>query len=112
MDYLQKVKCKICNENFGSEQRDWLCSVCFKNKDQIIAVKKIEEEEKKKQEEQQKIEARKGKPEQTNIYNCWLCDKKVGHLGFKCQCEYVFCKAHRHFTDHNCDFDYKTKQVK
>ena len=32
----------------------------------------------------------------------------VGYNGFKCKCEYIFCGAHRHFSDHSCDFDYKS----
>lgn len=111
MDGFQKVKCKYCNENFGAESRGWLCSVCFKNKDEILLIQKQEEELKKKQEEMAKLEERKGRPVQENKYNCWLCEKKVGHLGFKCDCEYIFCKAHRHFSDHNCDYDFKLKKL-
>jgi hypothetical protein len=48
------------------------------------------------------------RPIQTNKFACWTCNKKVGYLGFKCKCEYIFCGTHRHFSDHNCDFDYKT----
>jgi hypothetical protein len=48
------------------------------------------------------------RPVQSNTHSCWICNKKVGYLGFKCKCEYVFCGAHRHFSDHNCDFDYKS----
>lgn len=48
------------------------------------------------------------RPVQTNPHACWICNKKVGYLGFKCKCEYIFCGTHRHFSDHNCDFDYKS----
>jgi hypothetical protein len=48
------------------------------------------------------------RPVQTDTMFCWVCNKKVGYLGFKCKCEYIFCGSHRHFSDHNCDFDHRT----
>ena len=44
---------------------------------------------------------------QTNTNRCWTCNKKVGLLGFKCKCEYVFCGEHRLAEAHECDFDFK-----
>ena len=38
---------------------------------------------------------------------CNTCNKKLGIRGFKCQCEYSFCKNHRMPEDHDCDFDFK-----
>lgn len=111
MDIYNKVKCKSCKENFGSEEREWLCSICFKNKDQIEKLKKEEEESAKNLEKQRKDEERKGRAVQENTSNCWSCNKKVGILGFKCECEYIYCKSHRHFSDHNCDYDYKLKKI-
>lgn len=108
MDFFEKVKCKTCKTNYGAESRDWLCSVCYKIKldEDVNKVKQEEKilEEKKIEEEK----AEEGKPKQTNLFNCWKCEKKVGHLGFKCECGYVFCKSHRHFSDHECTFDFKT----
>ena len=101
MELFERVKCKSCKENFGAESRGWLCSVCFKNKESDILTNKVIEETK----EQMIIED--NRPKQENIYNCWKCDKKVGHLGFKCDCGYVFCRGHRHFSDHECDFEIK-----
>lgn len=48
------------------------------------------------------------KPIQVNTQRCFKCSKKVGLLGFRCRCEYVFCGAHRHADGHQCMFDYKT----
>ena len=49
------------------------------------------------------------KKEQLDKTKCWKCQTKVGLLGFKCRCDYVFCAKHRYNNEHDCDFDYKTK---
>ncbi len=45
--------------------------------------------------------------QQPDTSKCWSCKKKVGLLGFKCKCSYVYCSRHRHSDQHNCTFDYK-----
>jgi hypothetical protein len=115
---FQKTKCVECKVNFGSEERNGMCSVCFKESKNKEAMK---EEIKPKQETQvptsnldtnnkeaSDVTMEVSKPVQTNPLACWKCDKKVGYLGFKCKCGYVFCGTHRHFSDHECDFDYKS----
>jgi hypothetical protein len=123
--YTAKL-CIKCNEFFGSDDRQGMCSVCFKKvkpseepklPDPIIETKPIENpiiEEPKVAEvkevilpEPEKI-VENTKPVQNNKMNCWICNVKVGYLGFKCHCEYVFCGKHRHFSEHKCDFDYKS----
>lgn len=47
---------------------------------------------------------------QSDTTRCWSCNKKVGLLGFKCRCEYVFCSMHRYSDKHACPFDYKAMQ--
>jgi len=47
---------------------------------------------------------------QKNKKRCWTCRKKIGFLGFKCKCEYVFCKKHRIPEEHLCVFDFKREQ--
>ena len=37
---------------------------------------------------------------------CWNCTKKVGLLGYECQCQFTFCKKHRMPEDHQCTFDF------
>jgi len=73
-----------------------------KNNEIVVVEKKnvIEKVEEKKEE--------KTLPKQERKDACWKCEKKVGYLGFTCRCTYVFCNQHRHFSDHNCTFDYKT----
>jgi hypothetical protein len=44
---------------------------------------------------------------QLDTTRCWSCNKKVGLLGFKCRCDYVFCSMHRYSDKHTCSFDYK-----
>ena len=105
---MMRQKCKVCKENFGAENRGWLCSVCFKNKENQDQLDKVLNESKK--QDESKIVDDPNFPVQTNLMNCWKCDKKVGHLGFKCDCSYIYCKAHRHFSDHECPFDIKLKK--
>lgn len=33
---------------------------------------------------------------------CYVCNKKVGILGFSCQCEKMFCASHRLPESHSC----------
>ena len=43
--------------------------------------------------------------------NCFVCNKKVGLLGFKCKCgDNQFCSQHRVPELHGCKFDYKSEQ--
>ncbi|PFH33797.1 AN1 family Zinc finger domain-containing protein [Besnoitia besnoiti] len=48
------------------------------------------------------------KPKQVKTNRCWLCNRKVGLLGFQCRCGYYYCGEHRYEDRHNCQFDYKT----
>jgi hypothetical protein len=109
METFERHKCKMCKENYGSEGRGWLCSICFKVSEDLKLVK--EKDQTVKMQEQKADEVIPNRPIQQNKYNCWFCEKKVGHLGFKCDCLYIFCKTHRHFSDHNCDYDPKTKKI-
>lgn len=43
---------------------------------------------------------------QTNFEECWTCQRPIGIRGFKCDCEYVFCKKHRIPEDHECNYDF------
>jgi len=38
---------------------------------------------------------------------CFLCNKKLGLLNFKCRCGEYFCRPHQHAESHDCAFDYK-----
>ena len=127
MNSFTKVVCVQCKVYFGSEERMGMCSVCFKdlkNKDtstvkvepqKVEVVNQVQEQPNIKNTEPIQIDSDvkmeelpdQTRPVQTNIYACWSCNKKVGYMGFKCKCEYIFCGSHRHFSDHNCDFDYK-----
>jgi hypothetical protein len=44
---------------------------------------------------------------QTDSTRCWSCKKKVGLVGIKCYCGYIFCHEHRYSDKHLCDFDFK-----
>jgi hypothetical protein len=114
MNSTAQTLCLQCKKFFGSEITKGFCSVCFKLEGgkldiQLNTEKKEESrptqmEEKK---EERPVDSQNTKPVQTAKDQCWKCQKRVGYLGFTCRCKYVFCGAHRHFTEHNCDFDYK-----
>lgn len=53
-------------------------------------------------------EEQEGRKVQTDTTRCWSCTKKVGLLGFKCRCDYVFCAMHRYSDKHECSFDYRS----
>ncbi|XP_031739037.1 zinc finger A20 and AN1 domain-containing stress-associated protein 10-like [Cucumis sativus] len=38
---------------------------------------------------------------------CEICQKKVGMIGFSCQCGGCFCGKHRYPEEHSCGFDHK-----
>jgi type IV secretory pathway VirB10-like protein len=59
------------------------------------------------QPEEQEQEQNDRRP-QTDTTRCFSCNKKVGLLGFKCRCDYVFCSMHRYSDKHDCSFDYKS----
>lgn len=45
-------------------------------------------------------------PTQTDVKRCFDCNKKVGLLGVKCKCGFVFCNSHRLPENHKCTFDH------
>jgi hypothetical protein len=136
MNSFTKTHCVQCKVYYGSEERQGMCSVCFKefknnqgakveptqlpvqsnnvisneisvnSTNQISPVEDVKMEEVKS--EPVVTEPVVTKPVQTNPHACWICNKRVGYLGFKCKCDYIFCGTHRHFSDHNCEFDYKS----
>ena len=115
MNSTAKILCIKCKQFFASEITKGFCSVCYKTEgkmdDNICIEKRIETptpvEEKK---EEKVIVEEVKKPIQAAKDQCWKCEKKVGYLGFTCRCTYTFCGVHRHFIEHNCDFDYKSME--
>ena len=57
--------------------------------------------------EQPEEEKAPKKKVQKNTTRCWSCRKKVGLLGFKCKCGYVYCSKHRIAEVHECTFDHR-----
>ncbi|KAF5196970.1 Zinc finger a20 and an1 domain-containing stress-associated protein [Thalictrum thalictroides] len=39
---------------------------------------------------------------------CLSCNKRVGLIGYQCQCGSTFCSLHRYPEKHECSFDFKT----
>ena len=37
-----------------------------------------------------------------NPSRCFSCQRKIGLLGFDCECKHRFCKLHRYAETHNC----------
>ena len=109
MNSTIKILCSKCKQFYGTQETKGFCSVCYKTevKSENVEVKKEEQIIIQEIKEDLNIE-QKEMPKQINIDQCWKCQKKVGYLGFTCKCSYIFCGVHRHFTEHNCNYDYKT----
>ncbi|KAN0027067.1 hypothetical protein ACTFIU_009747 [Dictyostelium citrinum] len=58
--------------------------------------------------EEPPTEEKDSKKVQTDTTKCFSCNKKVGLLGFKCRCSFVYCSTHRYSNKHDCSFDYKS----
>ena len=43
---------------------------------------------------------------------CYICNKKLPFYTIKCKCDKLFCNIHRNFTDHDCQYDYKSESKK
>ena len=107
---------KLCEGGcgfWGDPLNDNLCSQCFKKrkeekeKSEIEKKRKIEEELRIKEELANKIEVK-----QTDFTRCWSCNRKIGLVGFTCDCGYNFCGKHRMAEQHSCPIDYKKKDRK
>lgn len=119
MEKFSSSLCISCQEFYGSPERKGYCSVCYsdlKLKDRTISIDSVNTgvsssveipvlKEENVNVSVTEIDASKV---QTNTFNCWKCDRRVGYMGFKCNCGYVFCSGHRHFKDHDCAFDFKS----
>lgn len=126
--------CNNCFEFFGSKHTDFLCSGCHRSKakeeTQVKPVAipaavdnadakteantpaashkcSIDEESLIAQAKPVEVVEEKPKPVEKEANKCTKCTKKVGIMGHKCKCEFVFCKAHRLPEDHDCEFDFK-----
>lgn len=115
MNAPMKILCSKCKQFYGTEATQGFCSVCFKTegkKTEISSqVNPSPSDEKTEEVKSDVVKAETVcKPVQDKKDHCWKCQKKVGYLGFSCKCGYVFCGVHRHFSEHNCDFDYKTME--
>lgn len=109
MDLYQRKHCVVCKSNFGSEAKKWMCNSCYQShldEEQIKKCIALTQPVTKKPNETSSDNQSQIK--QTDTSKCWTCSKKVGYLGFKCKCGYTFCGSHRHFSDHKCEFDYKS----
>jgi len=105
--------CVKCHEFFGNPKTDDLCSVCYKklgnnaekpanpNTNAGKTTSTAMEEEKKPEEAPKEV-----KPAQEDASKCWNCSRKVGMQGYKCKCEYTYCRIHRLPEDHECTFDF------
>jgi hypothetical protein len=87
---------------FGNEQTNNYCSKCFAETGTKEAMV-VDDDSKQLNDDPS---GRSYQKEQFNKSRCWECKKKIGLVGVKCRCNYVFCNVHRQPEDHNCDVDY------
>ena len=109
MNSTEKILCSKCKLYFGTIETKGFCSVCYKLEvktvlPEVDVTNKFEENKEEIKKDEKII------PIQVNKDQCWKCQKKVGYLGFACKCKFIFCGIHRHFSEHNCDYDYKTNE--
>jgi|LauGreDrversion4_2_1035121.scaffolds.fasta_scaffold245133_2 hypothetical protein len=74
---------------FGSEQFNGFCSKCSKVVEPSTNITLLNPEK-----------------ESKESCRCKQCNRKVGLLGFTCQCKNTYCKKCRHAEQHNCTYDY------
>ena len=99
--------CRQCHLFFANPDLGAYCSKCFKDLNIKPPVKTENASEEKKSDSAEKQEPKENVIKQTDHSLCWTCEKKVGLFGFKCKCEYSFCKKHRMPEKHECEFDYR-----
>jgi len=109
---------------FGNPMTDGMCSKCYRDYKAKLTppplvqpvVSSPEKPSEKMEVEPPSVEPPKevlpAKEPQTDTSKCWTCKKRVGLLGFKCKCSYVYCSKHRYPDQHPCDFDFKAEGKK
>ncbi|KAF5457269.1 hypothetical protein F2P56_021382 [Juglans regia] len=99
---------------YGSEEKQNLCSKCYKDfikqelakAEEVLAeaVQALILEDPMNSDVAAAIE---GSTSRGAKKRCKSCNKKVGLAGFVCRCANVFCGMHRHPEEHACSVDFK-----
>jgi len=55
--------------------------------------------------ENKQLETHQAKPK------CFVCNKRLGLLDFKCTCEKSLCARHRYPETHDCTHDFLSKEI-
>ena len=100
---------------YGTCLTKWYCSKCYEEYRKEACQRAYNKLKNMKQLEVAEESVEVPIPAQTNTEQCWKCERRVGLLGFKCRCSYIFCKKHRMANEHNCSYDWKTwgrKQIR
>ena len=121
--------CRKCCEFFGNPCNDDLCSKCFKTikTEKVVETLNVEKplamaeeviniqpaSHKAEEQKSELVEAKSdSKKEQADHKRCFSCTKKVGSLGYKCKCEFTYCRTHRLPEDHECEYNFKQDAIK
>ena len=99
--------CKICQIFYSNPQLNSLCSACFKSKPQNEDFTNSKKMNFKEYLIREKPEGLSVERKELDHSICNACNKKIGIRGYKCHCEYSYCKNHLMPEDHKCDFDFK-----
>ncbi|KAL4575915.1 hypothetical protein LXL04_012002 [Taraxacum kok-saghyz] len=96
--------CKTGCGFFGNPKTRDLCSVCFnfelKNEASTSSILDVNVAVKNPSEDHHSVNMK-------TRNRCWVCNKRVGLIGFGCRCGRIFCGLHRMPEEHSCDFDFK-----
>lgn len=109
-NHVEKIKCK-CGF-WGNHETNNMCSTCYR--EHLMDIKKVNKMRWKKSIFTvifTRYLLKSVKKKQVNKKRCFSCHKKVGYLGFQCNCGYIFCDIHRLPYKHNCEYNHKQKYI-
>ena len=99
----------------GNSHNDGYCSLCFKHKSASLVsrtslVSHASRTSHIRKTKNSLAPPPKGAILQSKFNRCWLCNKNIGLLGFKCKCKYTFCGKHRHPQQHGMELRHRGDQ--
>lgn len=95
---------------YGRKDAEGYCSICYKRKKRDASSSQAESIQKKQKMSLAPPPVDADVVLQTNFEKCWICNKRIGILGFDCKCGYKFCGLHRYPEEHECSYNYKQRE--
>ena len=108
MDTIQNKCCSLCNSIVDSHSPSTLCTDCSRKPLQERKISTVSSNVDSLEGSYLDAARESKKPVQKSKVHCYLCNSKIGFMGFTCKCSLIFCGTHRLAEDHDCSFDYKS----